>query len=834
MVPAGTRAQVWHNGSRMTEQLIKPRTGFGTAPVFLTAISTILGAILFLRFGYAVANTGFMGAVGIIVLGHIVTIATAMALAEIATNQKVEGGGEYFIISRSFGLEIGGAIGIALFLSQAISVAFYVIAFGEALTPLIDLLRTEFGITIPDKRLMTLPATILLALVVIGKGADIGLRVLYVVVGVLGVSLLLFFMGDATEAMDATRPIGLLSSTVDAPDAFFLVFAICFPGFTGMTAGVGLSGDLKDPRKSIPIGTLAATLTGMVVYVAVAYKLAISASPETLNGDQLVMSQVALWGPIIPIGLAAATISSALGSSLVAPRTLQAVAGDKLFPSGRMNRILAKGRPGTNEPTNASIVVFAIATAFVAVGSVDFVARIISMVFMLSYGSLCMISFLEHFAAEPSYRPAFRSRWYISLVGAFMCIWLMFKMSAPYALLALSLMALLYLVIARTNPDRGGLARLLTGATFQLGRQLQIFLQRASRKGVQGGDGWRPAAICMSTSSFERLDALDLLRWISYRFGSATYIHLVEAYLSRVSLEESRSALERLVRLSDLSQSNIYMDTLINPSYGDALGVVAQLPGLSGMPNNLILFEFDKEKPEELQTLVGSYRILPAAGFDVCVLAASDRSFGYHREIHIWITPTDFGNAPLMILLGYILLGHPDWDDAQIKLFAVFPEEEIEREKEVMLSLVRSGRLPISTKNIELIIRRPNINVQSLIQERSRDADLTMVGFVGEEVRQRKIEAFTGTEGLGNVLFVSSTHEIELYDEEEDQEAAERESENETETTPGAETTETAEIAEPDAVEADTNGIKVTDSLRDSGEEGPDDPEPSPTKGSPP
>ena len=112
----------------MTEQLIKPRTGFGTAPVFLTAISTILGAILFLRFGYAVANTGFMGTVGIIVLGHVVTIATAMALAEIATNQKVEGGGEYFIISRSFGLEIGGAIGIALFLSQAISVAFYVIA----------------------------------------------------------------------------------------------------------------------------------------------------------------------------------------------------------------------------------------------------------------------------------------------------------------------------------------------------------------------------------------------------------------------------------------------------------------------------------------------------------------------------------------------------------------------------------------------------------------------------------------------------------------------------------------------------------------------------------
>jgi hypothetical protein len=336
----------------------------------------------------------------------------------------------------------------------------------------------------------------------------------------------------------------------------------------------------------------------------------------------------------------------------------------------------------------------------------------------------------------------------------------------------------------------------------------------------------------MSSSSFERLDALDLLRWISYRFGSATYIHLLEAYLSRASLEESRIALERLVRLSDLSGSNIYMDTLINPSYGEALGLVAQLPGLSGMPNNLILFEFDKENPQELDTFVSNYRILPAAGFDVCVLAASDRSFGYHHEIHIWITPTDFENAPLMILLGYILLGHPDWDDAQIKLFAVFPEEEIEREKEEMLSLVRSGRLPISAKNIELIIRRPHVNVQSLIQERSRDADLTMLGFVGEEVRRRKNEAFTGTEGLGNVLFVSSTREIELYDEAEDQEAAEREAG--TEDSPSAEAAEIVETATTDVVEADGNGIRVTDSLPDADEQNPDDPEPGSTKGSPP
>src|SRR6056297_2268412 len=117
---------------------------FGTAPVFFTAISTILGAILFLRFGYAVGTLGFWGVILIILLGHMVTVPTALAIAEIATNRRVEGGGEYFIISRSFGTTIGGAIGISLFLSQAISVAFYLIAFAEAFSPVASWFQTRW------------------------------------------------------------------------------------------------------------------------------------------------------------------------------------------------------------------------------------------------------------------------------------------------------------------------------------------------------------------------------------------------------------------------------------------------------------------------------------------------------------------------------------------------------------------------------------------------------------------------------------------------------------------------------------------------------------------
>ena len=151
------------------------KKGFGTAPVFFTAISTILGAILFLRFGFAVGTLGFWGVIGIILLGHLVTIPTALAISEIATNKRVEGGGEYFIISRSFGLNIGATIGIALYMSQAISVAFYIIAFTEAFEFLFNIAKERLGFELP-RQVISIPATIGLALLIIKKGANLGLR----------------------------------------------------------------------------------------------------------------------------------------------------------------------------------------------------------------------------------------------------------------------------------------------------------------------------------------------------------------------------------------------------------------------------------------------------------------------------------------------------------------------------------------------------------------------------------------------------------------------------------------------------------------------------------
>jgi amino acid transporter len=727
---------------------------FGTMPVFMTAISTILGAILFLRFGYAVANVGFMGVVAIIIIGHLVTFPTAMAVAEIATNQKVRGGGAYYIVSRSFGLNIGASIGIALYLSQAISVAFYIIAFAEAFDPVISWLSINYDIVFSDKRFISIPAMTLLSILFLTKGANLGMKFLYLVVSLLFTSLILFFLGKGTNPPPEIH----LNAHIANPDNFFYVFTIVFPAFTGLAAGLGLSGDLKEPQKSIPRGTMLATIAGFFIYIAVAYKLTVSATLQDMSSNQLVMQNIAIWGPIIPIGLAAASLSSALGSVMVAPRTLQAMGLDSIMPSKKVNRWFAKGKKKSNEPVNSTLVTIIIAYIFLFVGDINIVAQIISMFFMVTYGSICLISFLEHFAADPSYRPTFRSKWYLSLLGAMMSVWLMFKMNAPIAIVSLVMMTLFYYTITESGKEKKGLVKLFRGVLFQISRQLQVFAQRADKEDLNSS--WRPFVICISSDSFKRRAAFDLLRWISYRYGFGTYIHYIKGYLNRKTNRESKEAINKLLNLSAGSKSRVYLDTIISPSYTTAIAQVIQLSGISGKGNNMILFEFSRTELQTLDEPLKNYNLISSTGFDICVLNTSYKGYGYRREIHVWITPQDFENANLMILLAYILLGHPDWQKGEIKIFAIVDGNEIEDKKGQLLDLIQTGRLPISASNIQLIDQEGNQEI--LISKHSTDADLTIIGFTNDELESSGIMLFGGYKDLGNILFVNANEGKEI------------------------------------------------------------------------
>jgi amino acid transporter len=735
--------------------LLKSKANFGTLPVFMTTIATILGAILFLRFGYSVGQVGLLGTLGIIAISHMVTLPTAMAVSEIATNQKVEGGGLYYIISRSFGINIGAAIGVTLYLAQAIGVAFYIIACAEAFTPVFDFLNTNYGYHLADKRIVSIPLTVMLGVLMLTKGADLGIKALYGVVTILFISIGMFFFG--TTEYQEINPLHLTNKILDG-DNFFYVFAIIFPAFTGMAAGVGLSGDLKDPKKSIPRGTIWATLAGMVIYIAAAFKLSLSASPEDLANNQFIMSDIAIWGPIIPIGLVCATLSSALGSIMVAPRTLQALAGDSVFGIPALNQWLGKESGISKEPRNGIIITTALAFFFVAIGNVDFVAEIISMFFMVSYGAICVISFFHHFAADPSYRPAFKSKWYFSLVGALMCFYLMFSMNAAYAIGSLTIMVLIYMLISRVNEDKNGLAKIFQGVIFQLSRKMQIFLQNADKD----EEGWRPSVICISKNAFKRTADFDMLRWMSHSYGFGMYIHFINQYLSRDTNKKARQDLLNLIETSVELDSNVYLDTMISPSYTTAIAQAVQLPSISGKEGNMFLFEYSRLSGDDTNDIIENIPLVRSVDFDICVLSSSERGFGYKGEIHIWINQSDYENANLMILMSYIIMGHPEWEKAEIKIFAIFPEVSMAEKKADLLELTQSGRLPIQANNIKVIPQSDDKNHKEIISENSKFADLTIIGFRLEAIKQLGAEIFDGYDDMGNILFVNAQSEQEI------------------------------------------------------------------------
>ncbi len=742
--------------SARTSAAAQPGHGFGTAPVFLASISTILGAILFLRFGYAVAHVGLWGSLMVIVLGHLVTIPTVLAVSEIATNRRVAGGGAYYIISRSFGTSIGGTIGIALYLSQAISVAFYLVAFAEAFQPVFKWVAEVYNIE-PEARWISVPFTFILIAVMLTRGAALGVKALWVVSAILGVSILTFLFG---QGPDSIRPDALhLTDSIEGADAFGVVFATCFPAFTGMIAGLGLSGDLKNPQRSIPLGIIAATLAGMFVYTLVAIKLAQSATPEALNADQFVMAQIAVWGPAIHIGLGAAAVSSALGSIIVAPRTLQALARDRVLPVPKLNRLLAKGWGSAQEPVYATFVSGAVAVSFVVLGDIDFIAQILSMFFMVTYGALCLVSFLEYFAGNPSYRPTFNSRWYLSLLGAAMCALMMVQMSLMYTFIAVLLMAVIYAGLRRTRKGERDLSAIFQGTMFQLTRRLQITLQKNQVDKSDGG--WRPSIVAVTRFGERRLGHFDLLRWISHRHGFGHFVQFYQGDYSVTAESEARTHVEKLIERTDVSGAGVFVDSLICPTFELALAQTLQMPGISGLPNNCVLLEFDKERPEEINETAQGVRLAAESNFNVLTLRSTNYRFGYRSSIHLWVTQENLTNAPLMLLLAYIIVGHRDWRRAAIRLFACFNAGDAERETDRLSSLMTTGRLSISRQNVTSVDCADPEALEKEVTLRSSEADLVIAGLNVENTESDEIEQLLRSyNGANDVLFVHATEKV--------------------------------------------------------------------------
>ena len=307
------------------------------------------------------------------------------------------------------------------------------------------------------------------------------------------------------------------------------------------------------------------------------------------------------------------------------------------------------------------------------------------------------------------------------------------------------------LFISKKSSDKREFVNLFKDVLEQLGRQIQIFLQRKNESSISNVH-WRPFVVSISDASLKRNGAFDITRWIAHKYGFGTYIHFIKGYLSKQTFEESKEIKHKLI---ENKKTNVYVDTLISPSYTSALAQVVQLSSITGTENNLILLEYCESNKESFEDVISNFNLLHTTGYDVAIMRSNDNKVDKKEEIHIWISSRDYENSNMMILLGYIILGHPDWKNAQIKVFSIYPKDKFEEYKNQMFDYIESGRLPISPRNMKMLLHDEDISIKEIINQRSSKSDLTIIGFRGELVKKQKLDIFEGYDNLGNILFVN-------------------------------------------------------------------------------
>ncbi len=291
------------------------------AGVFTPSILTILGVIMYLRMGWVVGNAGLFGSIVIIVIAHVISVSTGLSVSSISTDKKVGPGGIYYILSRSMGIPIGGAIGIALYVGTALSISLYLIGFAESFNEYLGFDTAINGLRITGS--IALLSLVAIALI----STSVALKTQFLILIAIIISLLSIFIGNSDYIPETTT---LLTETTSIP--MEVLFAVFFPAVTGFTAGIAMSGDLENPKQAIPKGTIAAIGVGFVVYLILAVFLYYSIGSETLKSDYNILLKVAFFAPAVVAGIWGATLSSALGGILGGPRILQAMSVDKITP----------------------------------------------------------------------------------------------------------------------------------------------------------------------------------------------------------------------------------------------------------------------------------------------------------------------------------------------------------------------------------------------------------------------------------------------------------------------------------------------------------------------
>ncbi len=647
-----------------TEKVPSAKGTLGTfAGVFTPSILTILGIILFLRMGYVVGNAGLGRTLIILLFANGITVLTTISLSAIATNLKVKGGGDYYLISRTLGLEFGGAIGIVLFLAQSVSIAFYCIGFGEVVGGMLPFSNKA----LPQ---FVAAAAVVFLFVFAWLGSDWATRFQFVVMAVLSAALVSFFIGGFLKWNNT-----ILIQNWSAPEtglSFWVVFAIFFPAVTGFTQGVSMSGDLKDAGKSLPLGTFLAVGISIAVYFVAAVLFAASLPSNILITEYNSMKQIAAVDVLVIAGVVSATLSSAMASFLGAPRILQSLSGDRIFS---FLLPFAKVSGPAGNPRRGVLLSAGIALLTICIGNLNLIAPVVSMFFLISYGLLNYATYFEARSESPSFRPRFK--YYdrrISLVGSLACLGAILAIDITAGIIAILLLFSIYQYLKRTVV-RSRWADSRRSNYFHLIRD-SLFLAASEPEHPRD---WRPHFLVFSNNRARRHQILKFASWFQGRSGFTTIVQIIEGAGVKIlrCKDEAKEILDKDIKAIGLEAFSLVLTT---SAPGVGIHVLLQSYGIGPLKANTILL--NRIEPTDSRNIsagmsrYGNYlRTAYRLGCNLLVLDTKKNILMRLKDIpphELSIDVWWWGDATshLMLLLAFLMKRSKEWEEATIRVFA--------------------------------------------------------------------------------------------------------------------------------------------------------------------
>jgi len=655
--------------------------------VFVPNLVTILGVIMFLRVGWTVGNSGLLGAFLIITLSFLITSCTALSMSSFVTNTRVGAGGAFSIISQSLGLEVGGSIGIPLYISQALAVTLYIFGFREGW---LWVFPNHYPLAIDLGTLATI-------IVITFISTSFAFRIQSIILAVIIAAIASIWIGGLFhQGGMKIQWWGLFPGSVDndfAGITFWGVFAVFFPASTGIMAGANMSGELKEPRKSIPLGTMLAIAVSFVVYLSLAYWAARNATPEELVKNYNIFIDRAFWSPIVLTGLLGATFSSALASFVGAPRILHALGTHSILPKGEW----VSKRTKRGEPVNALIVTVVIVFAGLMLRNLNMVAPLITMTFLITYSMINLVVLLEKKLKLISFRPSFKIPEFVALTGFLGSLLAIFIIHPVLGLGAIVCIILIFFVLIKKQlkaPFSDVRSGLFNAFAEWSAKRIKLMRGKTER-------AWKPS-ILLPVDDINRLHGIFRLVFdIAKPIGSVKILGII----SEKNIEESEQQIEEV--------ANAYLKRGIFSSYSVVEesnfsdGIIKGLQALRGTffrPNILCV-----ELPKDKRLHKNLWRVIDTASqSEASILLLVDHpaaGLGRQSRINLWIpeqsewkVKMDFENLDLSLLIGYSL--RESWD-GEINLFVQSSSKKGAKEAESFTKrLIHLARLPVAQSEV--------------------------------------------------------------------------------------------------------------------------------------